>query len=153
MEKILKFSVMIFLLLVLGCKTTSTTTEKKHTVLDTHFRTVTETVQVPVKNITIIESPCRDSILQPINQTLNVGETFIKLSDEDGNLVAKIEQKGDTLTSTDTTQIHKESEVITETTIKHRIPKWCWWTLGIVALYIAYRIARISIPILRILPY
>ena len=153
METILKYSIIVFLLTILGCKTTSTTTEKKHIVLDTHYVIETSEIQVPVKNVTIIESPCKDSILQPINQVLEIGETSIKISEREGDLIAEIESKGDTIKSTDTTKSHIEEKSEIQTITKYRVAKWCWYLLGIVIIYVTYRILRLSIPILRILPY
>lgn len=150
MESVLKYLAIIFLILIIGCKSTSTTTERTHFVSDTLYTIETQVVQLPIKNITIIESPCKDSVLIPVNQTLKVGNTVVTLSNQDGDLIAEIEQKADTLTSTDTTQIHNETqtESIKETVIRIKVPKWAWYSLGINLVLLIWIFKK---PLLRLI--
>lgn len=129
-------------------------TTKTHLVSDSISQIETKIVQLPIKNITIIESPCKDSILQPINQTLKVGNTLIKLSEEDGDLVAEIEQKADTTTTIRESRIHNETqtESIKETVIKYRTAKFWWWVLGYSLLLTIWTLRKF-IPYLNLIPF
>jgi hypothetical protein len=145
--------VMIFMFaMIVSCKPSQVTT-RTHFVKDSIITHETKTVQLPVKNVTIIEHPCKDSTLQPINQTISSGNTHVTIKEDSGNLIAEINI--DSIVNSDLKEfqshINKEKEVITIT--KKVIPKWLWYILGANFLYILYRVGRLYIPLLKLLPY
>lgn len=142
-------------LLFTNCKTQKITTTKTHVINDTIIYEAVKNIQLPVKNITIIESPCKGDSLIQINQIIKSKSSTLTIKNVDGNLV--IEQNIDSIVNSKVREIlkHTEKQVeITEKIItKTKWPKFLWWLLGINILYIAYRVARIYFPIIRFLPY
>ncbi len=136
----------------MNCKPKETVV-KDYSVNDTIIKHEAKVIQLPTKSITIIEQPCKDSILTPIYQEIQTGEVKATIKNDQGNLV--VEVNIDSIVSTKVKEILKHSEkqrevvTITET----KIPKWMWYVLGILVAYVAYRILRLSIPFLRVLPY
>jgi hypothetical protein len=126
---------------------------KTRFVSDTLIRHEVNDIKLPVKNITVIENPCKGDTLKKINQTIKSGSATLVIKEEAGNLV--IEQNIDSIVNSKVSEIlkhtEKEKEVVTITKLK--VPKWSWWVLGVLVFYIAYRILRIQFPFLKILPY
>lgn len=145
------FKFVLIFLLLLSCKPQQEVV-KTHIVSDTLITHHVENVTLPTKNITILDTPCKNDSLTISDQTIKTGHTTLKIKESQGSLI--IEQSTDTIkeTSTVKTKKHSEKQVETITITKTVVPKWAWWLLGITSLYVAYRILRFQFPFLRILP-
>lgn len=143
--------VILILLLIVSCKPQKEVV-KTHFVSDTLIHHETKEIILPVKNITILDSPCKDSILKPINQTIKTEHSTLTIKSEGQKLV--IEQDIDSIVNSRLEKILKQTEKKKEvvTITKYKVPKWSWWLLGITAFYILYRVLRLQFPFLRILP-
>lgn len=110
-------------------------------------------VQLPVRNVTIIDVPCKDSVLQPFYQTIQSGKTKIIIREIHGKLSAEINI--DSIVNSRLSEIEKKTDtkIIEKTITKIVTPKWAWYLLITVIVYIAYRILRIIYPIIGFLPY
>lgn len=141
----------LLLLLIIGCKPTTNTTEyvmvKDSTVIESK-----QQIHRPVKFITKIDRPCKEGILKPIKQDLKIGEISIEISDQDGDLIAAIERPSDTISSKSIISTHDKQQIKESVIIKTRTPKWAWWLLAISLMYITYRVLRSQIPFLKLLP-
>jgi hypothetical protein len=143
---------LIIILLFFSCAPQKEVT-KTHFVSDTLITHTVETVTLPTKNITILDSPCKNDSLTISDQTIKTGKTTLTIKESQGNLI--IEQSTDTIKEINTSETKKHSEKQAETIIitKTKTPKWAWWLVGLTSLYIAYRILRIQFPLIRFLPY
>jgi hypothetical protein len=141
----------ILLILISSCCAPRETV-RTETVHDTIIRQQTQTIKVPVKSTTIIENPCVDNELRPIKQIVKSESSTLTIVEKDGNLV--IEQNIDSIVNSKVSEILKRSEkqVETVTITKTKVPKWAWWTLGVLVFYVVYRVLRLQIPLLRIFP-
>ena len=144
----------LILLLIVSCKPAKTITNT-HFVKDSIVTHKETTIQLPVKNVTIIENPCKDSILKPFNQVIESGKTKVTLKEYQGNVYAEINI--DSIVSSDLKEFKsKVDKEHTETIItQYKSPKYVKWLIyfSIVSfLYLAYRIARIFYLPLRALP-
>ena len=124
--------VTIALLLVLSsCKSTHTIQTKQLVVNDTLIRHEVKSVQLPVKNVTIIESPCKENELKPISQTVQSGTSVITIKEEAGQLV--ITQNIDSIVNSKVKEIQKHSsdKIVTNDVleIRYKVPKWCWYLM------------------------
>ena len=147
----MRIIIVLLLLLTINCKPVENTTEyiivKDSTMIETK-----QQIHRPVKFITKIDRPCKENILRPIKQDLKIGGVSITLSDQDGDLIAAIERSSDTTEVKNTVTTKDKQHIKTTIVTKIKTPKWAWWLLGIVAGYIAYRILRLQIPFLKLLP-
>ena len=141
---------LLILLLIASCK--SAEVVKTQTIHDTIIRETTKTIKVPVKNTTTIENPCIDNKLRSIRQVVQSESSTLTIKEEGGNLV--IEQDIDSIVNTRVKEILKRSEkqVETITITKTKVPRWAWWSLGILIFYVVYRVLRLQLPFLRIFP-
>ena len=156
MAKILKyFLLMTVVLLLANCKSTNTVTTKTKIVQDSVIRDQTKVITLPTHHTTIIKTPCKNDSLIIADQYYQIGKLKVTIKNLNGQL--SIETNTDSIISSKVTEILKHTEkekvYLEKTTLKNVIPKWIWYILGFVAIYIAYRVARIYIPFLKILPY
>lgn len=150
----MKYFTIILLLLIVSCKPSKTITNT-HFVKDSIVTHKETAIQLPVKNITIIENPCLDSILKPINQTIQSGKTKVTIKEENGNLVVDVNI--DSIVNSRLSEFKSKVDAEhTETIItQYKSPwyvKWLIYFSIISFLYLAYRIARIFYLPLRALP-
>lgn len=142
-------------LLFTDCKTQSVTTTKTHVINDTIIYESVKNIHLPVKNVTIIENPCKEDSLTQINQTIKTKNSTLTIKNVDGNLV--IEQNIDSIVNSKVREILKHTEKQVEITekiiVKYRMFKWMWYIIGVFLIYILYRIARVFIPFIKFLPY
>lgn len=142
---------LILLFLISSCCAPKDTV-RTETVRDTIIRETTKTINLPVKNVTVIDNPCIEGELKVINQTVKTESSTLTIKEEKGNLV--IEQDIDSIVNSRVSEMLKRSEkqVETITITKTKVPKWAWWTLGILIFYVVYRVLRLQLPFLRIFP-
>lgn len=156
MVRILRLFILVMVVLLFtNCRSVKVSTTKTHVINDTIIYESVKNIQLPVKNITIIESPCKEDSLIQINQIIKTKSSTLIIKNIDGNLV--IEQNIDSIVNSKVREIIKHSEKQVKITekiiIKTRWPKFLWWVIGIILIYVAYRIARNFIPFIRFLPY
>lgn len=129
MKKISQFfTTLMMLLLLIGCRPQQETI--RYTSLsDTLIQHTTETISLPTRLTAIIKEPCKDSILQPIRQTISNGTSTATVTNEKGEL--KIEITTDSLKSSNSekTQKQQSAEIITNTVTQTVTPKWIWYVL------------------------
>lgn len=141
----------VFLLVMFqGCKSTHTIETKDHIINDTLIRHEVSTVQLPVRNVTIIESPCKENELKPIFQTVQSGTSTIIIKEEKGQLV--VSQNIDSIVNSKVKEIQKHSDrqkiVKDKLVIKYRIPSWCWWVIAYAVLMTLWLFRK---PLLKII--
>lgn len=134
--KILIIALCCGLLAAGGCKSTKTTKTTKiiHRLDSTTVRHVASTVTLPVRNITVIERPCKENKLQKIDQVLTSGKTTVSVKTIKGSLAIEIDSPKDSAASVnEVTKIKdvkdtsiEEVKVIT----RYRVPKWFWYILA-----------------------
>lgn len=157
MNKQVTFLLVVLLLaiIVTSCKTTSTSTTKTHSIYDTIIYEKSEVIQLPANYTFTDKNPCKNDSLVISDQLLEIGKLKLQIINLNGKLVIQV--KNDTVKDIKEKEIkkHTEKQVETIETIitKYRTPKFWWWLLGIVLVYISYRLLRIYLPIIRFLPY
>ena len=151
----MKYLLLLLIIIVTSCKTQTVTETQYRFVKDSTNLEVTRVIQAPIRNVTIIDRPCLEDSLIPIDQTLKVGTTQVKVSNEQGELKIEVEKPREESTSSKETStlLEKQVDAKTVTITKTVTPKWAWWLLAITLLYVAYRLLRIQIPLLKMLPY
>ena len=158
MEKILKLLsclMVVFLLLLGSCRTEKTATTKNHIATNTTINHKVETIQLPTNYTFLSKAPCRNDSLTIANQLLEIGGLKLKVINLNGELAIRV--------ATDTTRTIKEKEtlkhtdkqveIVEKTIIVSKIPKWVWYLLSGILIYVMYRVARIYFPFIRFLPY
>lgn len=152
MTKILKLLVLMMVVSLLSCKTTKITDVQKTN--DSIIIVKKQRIYVPVKSAATIQAYC-DSLgqIRAFEFVLVAGGTNVLIEAKNGQITAVAESKSDTISSTDIKKSHIEYRDRVVKTSKNVIPKWMWWICGVFVVYIVYRIARIFVPFLKILPY
>lgn len=155
MTKILK----LFIIVMVGLSLTQCK-PKEIIVTQTKFDTINihtiEKVEIPIDNTITISKPCDSlGILKQFKQTFKTNHATVTISNDNGSIVAEI--------NLDSIKQVWQSEYIGKTEIevveipvevpKPFIPKWVWYVSGTLLLYVVYRVLRIYIPFLKILPY
>lgn len=127
---LIKCTVLIFLIIGMTSCKTQRSTIKNHIVSDTLITHTTEVLTLPTRTTTIIKEPCKDSVLQPINQTVKSGNTTAKILTENGSI--KIEVETDTVKQVNNSKTSKHNSEITsiQTVTKSVTPKWAWYVLS-----------------------
>lgn len=136
-------------LLAVGCKSAKveTTTTVKHTIDTNQVIHKTETYSLPVRNITVIENPCKDSLdIAKIDETLIIGNITVTAKNDDaGDITLTVDKPKDSIISVDSTKVVTDvKETNTnrkEVIIRYKVPKWIWYILALsIALNLwAYR--------------
>ena len=126
----MKKLILIWLILLVGCKPTQTVTKTEY-VHDTISVEKIVKINVPVKQIVEIEQPC-DSLgnLKPFKTTLKNSKANISIESKNGVLVAKINL--DSLKEVYQKEFQSkqvEKVEIREVPIKQPISKFWWWSL------------------------
>jgi len=155
MGKILKLNALLMVVLSLSmCKPTHTVVTQ--TVRDTINTTTIERIEVPVSHTVTVEQPCDSlGILKQFKQTFKTEHATVTVSNHNGNIVAKINL--DSVKQVWSSQYEGKTE-FKEVRVPFEvptpfIPKWFWSVLIVLVVYVAYRIARIFVPVIRWLPY
>ena len=138
---------LIIIGMTVGCKTQQNTV-KTISLSDTLIRHTTEVLTLPTNTTTIIKEPCKDSVIQPINQTIKSGNTTAKIVTENGSI--KIEVSTDTIKQNNSTEIskHNSDQVTIQTVTKLVTPKWVWYVL---AYSIIITLCLLRKPILKLI--
>jgi len=150
----MKYIIIILIIILGSCKPKEIVITQ--TIRDTINIQTIEKIEVPINHTITISEPCDSlGILKDFEQTFKTNHTQVTVSNDNGAISVKIN-----LDSIKQVWI-KEYEGKTETIVKEIevdkpipfIPKWVWYISGILFSYITYRILRIYIPFLKILPY
>jgi len=123
----------------IGCKSAKieTTTTIKHKVDSNQIIHTTETYSLPVRNITVIENPCKDSLnIAKIDETLIIGNiTVTAKNDSAGDITLTVDKPKDSVISVDSTKVVtdvKETNIDKqEIIIKYKVPKIFWIFLAL----------------------
>ena len=128
MEKILKLFTITLLIGLSGCKPQQ---QVIHTssVQDTIISHKTDVVTLPTRSITIIKEPCKDSVLQPINQTITSGGVTATISSNNGAIQIETSTPQVVSSNQDNTNSHTSVEIEEVTITKKVTPKWAWYSL------------------------
>ena len=130
MEKILRLFILILITIgMTRCKPQQNIV-KTTSISDTLIRHTTEVLTLPINTTTIIKEPCKDSILQPINQTIKTGNTTATVTSENGSI--KIDISTDSIKQSKSVEISKQklNQNTIQTITKSVIPKWVWYVLA-----------------------
>ena len=142
-------------LLLNGCKVKQPIVVT-NTIKDTIYVHKVEQIEVPVSNTVVIEYPCDTTgVLKQFKQTIKTEYVYVTVSNDNGSISVEMD--------VDSIKQVWEKQYIGKTTVKIKeikvdkpvpfIPKWIWYISGILLFYIVYRVLRIYIPFLKILPY
>ena len=147
MEKTLKFFTIFLLIVLSGCKPQQ---QVIHTssVQDTIISHKTDVVTLPTRSITIIKEPCKDSVLQPINQTITSGGVTATITSNNGAIQIETSTPQINNTTSDSTTSHASVEIKEVTITKKVTPKWAWYVLiysGVITLWLLRK------PILKLI--
>jgi len=139
--------ILIIIGMTVGCKTQQNTV-KTISLSDTLIRHTTEVLTLPTNTTTIIKEPCKDSVIQPINQTIKSGNTTAKILTENGSI--KIEVSTDTIKQNNSTEIskHNSDQVTIQTVTKLVTPKWVWYVLAYAIVITLWLLRK---PILKLI--
>ena len=139
--------ILIIIGMTVGCKTQQNTV-KTISLSDTLIRHTTEVLTLPTNTTTIIKEPCKDSVIQPINQTIKSGNTTAKIVTENGSI--KIEVSTDTIKQNNSTEIskHNSDQVTIQTVTKLVTPKWVWYVLAYAIVITLWLLRK---PILKLI--
>ena len=147
MEKTLKFFTIFLLIVLSGCKPQQ---QVIHTssVQDTIISHKTDVVTLPTRSITIIKEPCKDSVLQPINQTITSGGVTATITSNNGAIQIETSTPQINNTTSDSTTSHASVEIKEVTITKKVTPKWAWYSLMVNALLTLWLLRK---PILKLI--
>ena len=139
--------ILIIIGMTVGCKTQQNTV-KTISLSDTLIRHTTEVLTLPTNTTTIIKEPCKDSVIQLINQTIKSGNTTAKIVTENGSI--KIEVSTDTIKQNNSTEIskHNSDQVTIKTVTKLVTPKWVWYVLAYAIVITLWLLRK---PILKLI--
>lgn len=147
--------VMVVFLLLGSCKVRQPTVIT-NTIHDTIHIEKVERIREPIKTTIVITDPCDSiGILKDFKRTLKTSTAEVIVSNEEGDI--SVEVNLDSIKQVWEKEFKGEqSFTIKEIPVDKPvlfIPKWVWYISGTTLLYIVYRVLRIYIPILKILPY
>jgi len=149
------YLILFWTLFVQSCKTKEIVTTKTVFAKDSisHFKQ--SFITPSVRNYTVIENPCKDSIIKPINKEIQIGGTRVIIKTVKGDLVTEIITKTDTVFVEKIVSVKENNTTndIYELETRKVVPKWAWYLLITVIVYVAYRVLRIMYPVIRFLPY
>ena len=137
---------MFLVLLLASCRHTKTFVSESSNVEytyesnDTIIPGFSLTAKVPFTQIDTVS--LSETIV--IYDSLGLGEIRI-WKDKYGNLLAECSEKDQLIEKIREKEINTNSTVSNKEVIKYRIPKWIWYVLGAVALYIVFKVSRFGI--------
>lgn len=138
--------IIVILIVFNGCRSTEKVITKQRVLQDSLIIHEMKLVKLPVKNLTVIESPCRGDSLIEINQVLKTTGSTLKIKKEKGDLLISLDL--DSVISVERDKILKQldhsSEIREITVIKKKIPSVFWWVL-IYSVFITVWIFRKSL--------
>ena len=144
---------LFILLAIVSCKTTQTTTTKTQVLSDTLIRHEVNVVTPAVRNYTLINNPCKDGELKPIDQLIENENSSVSIRNIDGNLA--VEVNIDSIVNSRVEEIIKSKNDTTTETVKTitrtRIPSWAWYVFIYTALVTVYTFRRF-IPYINLIP-
>jgi hypothetical protein len=136
---LLSLIALLFLLLLVSCKSKKTTTERTK-ISDTLIRTTLEYKSLPIENTYTIDLIC-DTItgkVKPVKFNETSGNNYANLIIENNQLRAKLktgqsEKKVDTIY-----QVKEVDKEKTEDELRYRTPFWHWWAHALSILLIIF---------------
>ena len=152
MESYKKIILLIAVVFLTGCKAKQNTIIKTEVVRDSIFIDKVVKIKVPSVQLVEVEKPC-DSLgnLKPFKTVIKTEKVFVKVQGKDNVITAEINLdsiKEATVKEYKSKNVEKHHK---EIIIKYKVPKWCWWLLGVNIAYLLY-ILRRRIPYLNLIP-
>jgi len=148
-----KITVIVLLLAISSCKTQQHTITRDRIVNDTIITHTTRSVLLPVKNVTILDKPCANDSLKPLNQTISTPFAKVTLRENEGSLV--VEVNTDSIVNErvrqELSRYEKDTTVDKQIITKYRLPGWMWYIIGYAVLLTIYTFRRF-IPYLNMIP-
>lgn len=148
----MKYLIFILILAVSGCKIQKPQERVVYKfVKDTTVIKKNTSIVLPVKNITILDRPCKDNSLIIPTQIIENENSSLKISSKEGRLV--VESSTDSIVSTDVNVTHiskdvevKEVEVFIDKPYRDR---WFWGSISANLLLLVWIFKKPIISILR----
>ena len=147
--------ILIFLLLLVGCKTKQVTVTKTEYVRDTIFKEKIVKINVPVTQFVEVESPCDSlGVLKPFKMVLQSDKVNVTVQSKDGKLTAEINLDSIKQVAVKEYKSHNSVKVETKEVIitKYRLPSWFWWAMAYAILMTVWKFKK-YIPYLNMLPF
>lgn len=133
-------------LLVIGCASKKSLIEKVSEVKsDTIYSKIETITRPPILSSLTIEEVCDTITGKPkhFKQVFVVGQDTLELSIDNNNLRLNISQLEQIIKERDSIYKASKSETKTsleENTVEYKTPKWCWYTLLVVLIFILFPI-------------
>lgn len=143
----------LLILLLTSCKSTTKVVTRDRFISDTLITHTTRSVLLPTKNVTIIDSPCVNDSLKPLDQIISTPYANVSVKEKEGNLV--VEVNTDSIVNErvreEIKRLEKDVSTSKEVIVKYRLPPWMWYVVGYAVLLTLYTFRRF-IPYLNLIP-